>query len=58
MKNAICTNFGDIRSAFDYFVAMGGTVGVEGLSSEEFSKALMALFPKRFSTVDVACLWA
>jgi hypothetical protein len=65
MRDAIRTNFADIVAAWDYFLSMkaGGassaafSVGREALTFSDFTKAVNALIPKRFTQVEVMSLW-
>jgi len=54
LTDALRVNFGDVRRAFEYFQGeQGGKVTVEG-----FGRGVQKLVPKRFSSGEVAEIWA
>lgn len=56
IKDAVRSNFSDVSAAFDYFLSYhkGNT---QILALNEFSNAVQALIPNRFSAADLSKIW-
>ena len=57
VKDAIRSNFSDVKTAFDYFLTYHTETPPDKISLKDFEKAVEAIIPKRFSKKDFLNLW-
>jgi Ca2+-binding EF-hand superfamily protein/nucleoid DNA-binding protein len=57
VKDAIRSNFADIKTAFDYFLSFHSGPPPEKISLKDFEKALEAIIPKRFNKKELSLIW-
>ena len=53
IKDAIRSNFSDIKAAFDYFASFHKPNIKNSISLSDFSQGIASLVPKRFSNSEI-----
>lgn len=57
VRDAIRSNFSDVKVAFDYFLSFHSGTPPDKIGVKDFEKAIEALMPKRFVKKEVAGIW-
>lgn len=57
LKDAIRSNFSDVKVAFDYFLSFHSGPPPDKISLKDFEKALEAVIPKRFTKKETSSIW-
>lgn len=61
IQSVILTNFGNVESAFEYFVKKsekGLPLHQREITEDNFQEAIKSLLPRRFSTSDIHKVWS
>ncbi|OMJ86438.1 hypothetical protein SteCoe_12017 [Stentor coeruleus] len=57
IKDAVRSNFLDIRSAFDYFLSFHKSQPCSSMALQDFQQGISALVPQRFGANDIQTFW-